>query len=388
MADYPSWVPTDTGGAHALLSPSASHRWMKCPASLKLSAMMPNRDSEAAAEGTAVHMVAEAILKGEAEGWEFIGQTNSPEITSEMVDNAQAFASLCEANSEGASMKASEFRVSGLHPLMFGTVDFLAVRGEQIVVMDYKNGLVQVEAEDNPQLMLYASMAVEELGLWDTIKWVKMAIVQRRPGAPGEPSVKEWEVTADDLGAWCGSVLSPAIDAALVEEPLAAPDAEHQCKYCPAKLVCPAYADMVGEAVDDVGAIEREFERAERQPAYDYGPLLARIHGLKKFMAQIEELAKTELLNGHTVSGYKLVKGRSTREWNEGAEEAIRTEYGPEAYVTKLKSPAQIEKMVHGKAMAQEWAYSKAGGPTLVNDQDPRAALTMKDAEGMFGSTT
>ena len=46
-------------GKHAVLSPSASERWINCPASVKLAAQFPNESSRYAEEGTLAHELGE-----------------------------------------------------------------------------------------------------------------------------------------------------------------------------------------------------------------------------------------------------------------------------------------------------------------------------------------
>ena len=48
---------------HALLSPSAAHRWMHCTASPTVEAMLPDPGSPYAAEGTLAHAIAELKLR-------------------------------------------------------------------------------------------------------------------------------------------------------------------------------------------------------------------------------------------------------------------------------------------------------------------------------------
>lgn len=48
---------------HAAITASGSHRWIHCPPSARLEAQFPDNSSEAAAEGTKAHDLAERKLK-------------------------------------------------------------------------------------------------------------------------------------------------------------------------------------------------------------------------------------------------------------------------------------------------------------------------------------
>ena len=49
--------------AHAILSASSAHRWLKCTRSARLEETFPDSTSEAANEGTLAHELAEAKLR-------------------------------------------------------------------------------------------------------------------------------------------------------------------------------------------------------------------------------------------------------------------------------------------------------------------------------------
>ena len=49
--------------SHAILSASSSHRWMNCTPSARLEREFSDRETEAAAEGTAAHALCEHKLR-------------------------------------------------------------------------------------------------------------------------------------------------------------------------------------------------------------------------------------------------------------------------------------------------------------------------------------
>jgi hypothetical protein len=85
-------------------------------------------------------------------------------------------------------------------PEGFGTCDNVMIGGDTITITDYKHGKgVQVDAESNTQMMLYALGALKKYAqiFGDTIKNVRLCIVQ--PRIVSEPSV--WDTTVDELKA-------------------------------------------------------------------------------------------------------------------------------------------------------------------------------------------
>ena len=60
-------------GQHALLSPSAAHRWLNCTAAPRLEAGQPDSGSDYAREGTLAHAYCAKHLKA------FLGQSTAAE---------------------------------------------------------------------------------------------------------------------------------------------------------------------------------------------------------------------------------------------------------------------------------------------------------------------
>ena len=99
--------------------------------------------------------------------------------------------------------------------------------------------------------------------------------------------------------------------------------------------------------------------------------------------ANAGKTAYTRLQAGHEVPGQKLVKGRANRVFKEGAEEAMKEEFGDRAYEKKLLSPAKLEKVLGGKKFVAKWSRKPPADPTMVPVSDKRPAIQV-DAASVF----
>lgn len=157
-------------GKHALRSASASHRWLNCPPSVRLGEGIPDRDSEYAREGTDAHSLCEYRLK-KLLGMDAVDPTEHLDwYNGEMEECAENYASyvleLLEKARETCAdpvvlveqrVDFSRFVENG-----FGTADCVIISDGAMNIVDYKHGKgVEVSAEGNPQMMLYALGALE-----------------------------------------------------------------------------------------------------------------------------------------------------------------------------------------------------------------------------------
>ena len=97
--------------AHAKLSPSGAHRWMRCPGSVVLEAQYPDRGSIYAREGSAAHELAAIVLEGdEANAQGYVGmkvefqdgeETVQWLVTQDMADHVDDYVKLVRDKAEG-----------------------------------------------------------------------------------------------------------------------------------------------------------------------------------------------------------------------------------------------------------------------------------------------
>jgi hypothetical protein len=96
------------------------------------------------------------------------------------------------------------------------------------------------------------------------------------------------------------------------------------------------------------------------------------------------ETAYARLSKAKEIPGRKLVNGSAFRQWRDGAEEALKEEFGGKAYTKpKLKSPAQISKMVGGADLVAQYAFTPNVGLQVVASDDNRPAVN-KDTKSLF----
>lgn len=386
---------------HALLGASSAHRWLHCPGSARLTENMPDNTSIYAEAGRLAHEIAE--LKARQYFIE-----NQPKRTfnaqlkklkeSEHYDKSMEFAtdeylehlkSLAISYPEPPSV-ALEARVdfSDIVPDGFGTADCLMIGSGRIDVVDYKNGSgVVVEAENNPQMMLYAWGALRYFRpiFGDSIKVIHMSIVQ--PNAGG---VREWEAPLSELIKWTEKVVRPTAKRAFdgVEDY----QAGEWCKFCKAKATCSKRAEgmftvepiMHSARTGSDGAKSIQTTGALTLNDDQVGEILTRAREVASWLKDLEDYALKATLEGRHIAGWKAVEGCSSREWSGGSDKAftqlqIRGVAETILYERKPVSVAGLEKTLGKKAFAEiaEGLWTKTPGkPTLAPESDKRRAYS------------
>lgn len=384
---------------HARLSPSASHRWMHCPGSINLSAQVPPPPgSDYAIEGTAAHAVAEHCLKNARSTCDFLLGSRAPIDGPEnvMVDEDMISAVNIYLNHVRGLMKPlgrslaveTKFDLTFLGFECFGTNDAMVFdeHNKVLHIVDYKHGQgVEVEAEWNTQLMIYAIGAIHALEtdsvphvkpLRKDIEHVVLTIVQPRLMFSDEV-IKTWEISKKDLLYWRDNVLVPA--AMETSKETAKLFVGDHCRFCPALAVCP-------EQVRNAMAIaETDFNDPVLPPPEKMTPeqivkVLQVSDVFSTWAAGVKVYAQQMAEMGRSLPGYKLVAKRSLRRWRD-EEEAIKVltaTVGDKAFSKKLISPAQAEKL---NCIDLTGLIEKPdAGLTLVEEGDKRPAVITTEA--------
>lgn len=370
--------------AHALLSPSSSHRWMNCTPSARLEENIPSTGSAASEEGTVAHELAEHVIKKYLAG-EYIplldelpvpkeiaeSKYYGPEMDKYVTDYVCYVCEIYELEEDAKMNIERKFDLTRYVPECFGSCDCDIVGKTVLNIIDLKYGKgVQVDANGNSQLMMYAIGVLNSLEPQHRSKIgkVRMHIAQVRLG-----NYSVFEMSARDLTHWAIHVLRPAAEKAFSGQGETKVGAH--CKFCKFKAQCRAQRD----------ALVNEFETHGETKALsleEIGDILNKADMFSDWLASVKQFAMSEALSGKHVNGWKLVEGRSTRVIKDEAEALKRlTEAGfdRDALInTKIKGLGDLERTVGKrllKVLLDGVIIKPQGAPTLVPESDKREPI-------------
>lgn len=370
----------DDAPAHAKLSPSSAHRWLYCHGSVTLEAGLPDQSTEFSREGTAAHALAEWCLREgiaptEMVGDELEGWTVTAEMANAVADYVDYVRNIHATTHNSTLLVEQRVEFTNWVPGGFGTSDAIVIGDGLCHVIDLKFGQgVKVNAHRNEQAMLYALGVFQTFSpLYDIDTFVLHIHMPRLD------YVSEYTITVKDLLTWAADVVRPAAEKATAGELNFAPG-EKACRFCKARATCKALAthnyELALGRFDDLGADVQPVS-PNLLSVDEITKLLPKLGMIAQWAKGVEEHALTILTHGGALPGYKLVEGRSLRQWKDedAAEEKLVSLIGLEsAYTKKLVSPAQAEKVV-GRAnvgVIADLVIKPRGKPTLAPDSDPR----------------
>ena len=379
-------------GQHALLSPSASHRWLNCPPSARLHARLIERlgdeGSAYAAEGTKAHSLAEIKLRfnnGEINQFNYESQRKLlGEIPPDMNKATDVYVDTVLEKLYYARKVCPDARLfieqrldmTPWVPACFGTSDAVIVSDQTLEVLDYKHGRgVPVNAVGNPQARLYALGAVNEFGPIYSFGTVRETIVQ-----PRLDSITEETMPLADLLLW-GSSIRPTAQLAYKGEGEFA--CGEWCRFCAAKAVCRT------RAATAMSIFEHGFgDNADTIPSESIGEILRVADTAEAWLKDIRQYAYAQAMKGEKFDGFKLVRGRApARKWKSESEvidQMARAGYSEDQYMEqpKLMSVSALEKSIGRTAFKALLAGQAVQGDAplvLVPESDKREEFASAD---------
>lgn len=385
------------GDAHSDRSPSGADRWMLCAGSVQASKLFDDEPNEYSAEGTCAHWVREQCLRNGQNVDDFVGKTIHADgfyfdVLPVWVGFLQP--TIDWAREIGGIMSVElKLPLSPWLPNDKGTLDLGIVTDDLIYVNDLKFGQgVMVGAERNRQQMIYALAYWQHFARHHT-KATRFRLMIDQPRSwsaePGE--CDWWDVELDELLAFGEEVKLAGIRTEDPDAPFCA--SVEACiapgSFCPVadNNSCPAVHDLCQDLIGlnpDVPEIKgamtmpdiEKLSPERRSYIITNWPLVVKWQ--KTLFAEMTN----DALMGDPAPGYKAVATEKDRMWtDEESVEAFCREKDrvkvDDLFTRKLKSPAQMEKLVGTRIWAklQPYIHRPDGAPALVPESDKRPAL-------------
>jgi len=344
--------------------PSSASRWLSCTASPTIDVSdLEEPERRYAERGHKLHEVAEHCLR--------TGGDPPKDLPVDDRLSVEEYVDLVRAR-PGA--KFYEVRAE-FAPGCRGRADAVVFDPPWLEVIDFKAGYIFVDPEENEQLSIYALAVARKYRAAFDFSKVRLTIAQ-----PAAENFNSWEVSRRRLEKW-GEEVRKTIDLIRRGEGLEYQPSDENCRFCLAKTRCRALQARVDVvAADDFKSADRSSSWKEK---LDLVPLL------RQWCNGVEARARSMLLSGEEVEGWKVVRGRrGNRRW--------RSEARTRRFLTKrwglsvdqiekpsaLLSPSAIEKLVKGdeerpkRAIERLVEQGPEGPPTVVPESDSRKPLT------------
>lgn len=373
-------MTSEMSNLHSELGASGAHRWMNCPGSVELSKGLPNPSSPFAEEGTKAHELAETILLDKK-----IPDDTDKEMllyVKEYTDFVLGELNRCQVKQKLKIELQVEVKITleEIHKDMFGTVDamFYSAAEGMLYVFDLKYGKgLEVETKNNPQLLYYA------LGGWNTCfaNRVCLNIVQPRIE---EKTIKRVTYTSDYMTDFTDK-LKEAVKR-VEEQKTTYITGEKQCQWCLAASICPEKIKQFSSVTTiepQQQLTESNLPNIDELTISELSTIYKNSKMLKKWLDDVKDMCAEILKKGENVPNCKLVEQRKNRVFAnpKDAEAEIRAEgfKAKDIKTSKLKSPAQMEKLGVSKELISDLTFVPKGDLVIANESDKRKAVKIEN---------
>jgi hypothetical protein len=372
--------------AHAILSASASKRWLTCTPSARLEAALPPEPKrppgsfDYSQEGTKAHTLAEAKLRYyynqigfEEFQKEYEVVKNTPYYNEEFEHYVDDYVLYVRSQIGEGDRPLFEQRVdfSDWVPDGFGTADVIILSEHKIRVIDLKFGKgIPVSAKDNTQLRLYALGAYakfrEEI---PTLKEVEYTIHQ-----PRLESISTDGTTVTKLVDWANYYVKPKAKRAWAGTGEFLPG-DH-CQFCKAKTTCRARSDFVSE----VATLDFKAPALLTDEELEFA--FSRAANLRTYVNDLEAyFTERAIETGNVPKGYLLVPTKTHRKITDtelAVHVLLENNFNPEDIweTPSLKSVAKLEKLSkkgHVASLLGALIVKPDGPMKLVKDKNDAA---------------
>jgi len=303
--------------------PSSAALTVACNGWADMSEDVPNVETAATLEGTAVHWVGEQILKSFATpaarltctSVDWVGKVaeNGVVITPDMFHSASQYATLCLKHAGGYLSEHTfvEKRIKGtrFHAKCWGTLDFAVWKPDQklLVLRDLKSGHVRVDPKWCVQLIIYAVSLLDEITDGHALDFdggieIDMGVIS--PNVfDGKPVETNWVVEAVDLRGMVNIIRGAfESDGTLFSS-------GHHCRNCPSLFKC----DTAGDNIVSLAAVDARSNLDPMAMTREYEFLKQTVALMKKRLDSITDHIVMGVKEGGSFGMYGMVPSGSPR---------------------------------------------------------------------------
>jgi len=371
-----------TGRKHAVLSASASKRWLNCTASIEQEQGKRETTSIYAAEGTLAHELSELMLAlffQRIDREEYDKQKKVIErhelFSKEMPAQVLKYVNYVTEEATDRDVQGGKAEVliearldySNYAEGGFGTGDIVLAGDGVLEVIDLKYGKgVEVSAEDNSQLKLYGLGALNIFDLIYDIHTVKLTVVQPRLN-----NFSTWSISKKDLIEWGEGEVKQAATKALAGE--GELKAGEWCRWCKAAPTCRALKDR------NLELLKHDFKPVNELSDEEILKVFKIKSEVENWLKLVSGYVLSQALKGKKWNGFKVVEGKSSRRWTDPdvVEETLLLEgYDLEEITNrKIKGIGDISNLLGVDLFNEhlgDLIEKPKGKPTIAKNSDKR----------------